>query len=295
MRLWLGIACAVTAYAGARGAQLGARHLRAQSEVEDAPFAPSPEAAPFVTLGYREAAADLMYARLTTYFGGRDNTADGVASLAEAIAALDPQFHRIYDWGNRAMTFASHGVDQTTFHRALALLERGIHEFPDDWRLLYAAGQIYMLDLETKDPAERRRWDERGALLLESASRKPGAPSNAAVSAAHLRTKLGENQRAADNLREMLLITHDAKARARIVEKLAALEHANADAIAGEVMEMRRRFEADWNRDRPAVPATMYVLIGAALPRAFDPADLATGGRDLVGTALPERLEPPQD
>jgi len=295
MRIWLGVACALVAYAGARGAQLGATRLRGAGEVEEPPFAPSPAAAPFVSLEYREAAADLMFARLATYFGGRDTTADGVGGLVEAIAATDPHFHRIYDWGNRAMTFAAHGVDQSTFQRALAVLDQGMHEFPDDWRLPYAAGQIYMLDLDTKNPALRRQWDERGAMLLESASRKPGAPANASLAAAHLRTKLGENQRAADSLREMLLITHDTKTRARLIEKLAELEHANADVIAGEVLEMRRRFETDWNRERPALPPSMYILVGPPLPRHFDMADLATGGRDLVGTVLPERLEPPSD
>jgi hypothetical protein len=295
MRLWLGLACAVVAYAGARGAQVAAHALREGDSVEEPPFAPSPNAAPFVAVGYREVMADLLYARLLTYFGGRDSTADGVAGLVEAIVELDPRFHRIYDWGNRAMTFATHGVDQRTFERALAVLERGMKEFPDDWRLPYAAGQIYMLDLQTKDPRERRTWDQRGALLFETASRKPNAPANASLAAAHLRTQLGQSQRAADSLREMLLITHDAKARARLVEKLAELEHANADAIAGEVLELRRRFESDWDRDRPAVPQTMYILLGPPLPKRFDMGDLATGGRDLAGAQLPERLEPPSD
>ena len=36
----------------------------------------------------------------------------------------------------------------------------------------------------------------------------------------------------------------------------------------------------------------MYVLLGPPLPRTFDLADLATGGRDLVGSEPFERLEP---
>ena len=295
MRLWLGFACALAAYAGARGAQVAAREQRDADQVEEPPFAPSRDAAPFVAVGYREIMADLLYARLLTYFGGRDSTADGVAGLVEAIVELDPRFHRVYDWGGRAMTFATHGVDQRTFERALVVLERGMKEFPDDWRLPYAAGQIYMLDLQTKDPRERRTWDQRGALLFETASRKPNAPANASLTAAHMRTKLGESQRAEDNLREMLLITQDAKVRARLIEKLAELEQSNADAIAGEVLEMRRHFESEWKRDRPAVPQTMYILLGPPLPKRFDMADLATGGHDIAGAQLPERLEPPSD
>ncbi len=36
----------------------------------------------------------------------------------------------------------------------------------------------------------------------------------------------------------------------------------------------------------------MYLLLGPPLSPSFDLADLATGGRDLVGTQDIERLEP---
>ncbi len=41
-----------------------------------------------------------------------------------------------------------------------------------------------------------------------------------------------------------------------------------------------------WLRDRPAVPATMYLLIGPRPAPGFDLRELATGGRDLVGAQL---------
>lgn len=50
--------------------------------------------------------------RLTGYFGSAENTCNGVASLVEAITTLDPSFHRVYEWGARAMTLARTGVDQ---------------------------------------------------------------------------------------------------------------------------------------------------------------------------------------
>lgn len=285
-----GIVAALT-IAGARVAREAAEH-EAPQVIADEPYAPAPDTAPLVTLGYRELFADLLFLRLKGYFGGRENTANGVAALVEAIVALDPRYHRIYEWGARAITLAGRGVDNAACLRAIAVLEAGSRQFPDDWKLPYLAGEIYTQDLQTTNPAERRTWDERGTLLTESAIRKPNAPAEAATWAATMRTRLGQHQRAVDGLREMVLVTNDDKARARLLTKLADLEHSGANELAAELLEARRNFEATWLASRPAVPISTYILIGPPLPHRFDLADLATGGRDLVGTQPIERLEP---
>ena len=53
--------------------------------------------------------------------------------------------------------------------------------------------------------------------------------------------------------------------------------------------------EAAWHATRPAVPATMFVLVGPPIAPGFDLADLATGGRDVIGSEGFERLEPLTD
>jgi len=286
---------AALALGGARLAR-NAAEPRAPRVIADEPYAPSPRSAPLVTLGYRELVADLLFLRLKGYFGGAENTANGVAALVEAIAALDPQYRRIYEWGARAITLAGRGVDNREYLRAIAVLEAGAQRFPDDWKLPYLAGEIYTQDLQTTDPAERRAWDERGTLLTESAIRKPNAPAEAATWAATMRTRLGQHQRAVDGLREMLLVTNDDSARTRLLAKLADLESTSTNELAAEVLEARHRFDAAWLAARPAVPPSMYVLLGPPIAPSFNLGDLATGGRDLVGTQPIERpIEPLDD
>ena len=283
MRASIALGIAAAAFATARVA----REAASQPEgVVEEPYVPSPGAAPIVTLGYREVAADLLFVRLRGYFGGDQSIADGIAGLTEAIVALDPGFHRIYELGANAMTIARYHVTQDTFLRAIAVLERGIVEFPDDWKLPWLAGQINTQDLKTDDAAQRRAWDERGTLLVESAIRKPGAPADAAGWAAVMRTRLGQHERAVSGLHEMLLLTSDPKVQKQLVDQLAELEHADAQAIEREVSESRIKFGAAWMRDRPDLPPTMYVLLGGHVSRAFDLTELATGGRDLVGSTL---------
>jgi hypothetical protein len=282
---------AVLALGGARAARVAAER-EAPQVIADEPYAPAPGSAPMVALGYRELCSDLLFLRLRGYFGGRENTAHGIAALVDAIIALDPQYHRIYEWGARAITLAGHGVDNAAYQRAIAILEAGAHAFPDDWKLPYLEGEIYTQDLQTADAAQRRAWDERGTLLTESAIRKPNAPAEAATWAATMRTRLGQHQRAVDGLREMLLVTSDDNARARLLQKLADLESGSANELAAELLDARKAFTAAWLAARPAVPPSIYVLIGPPLSPRFDLGELATGGRDLVGTQPIERPDP---
>jgi hypothetical protein len=289
---WLGAALACLAFA--RGARVVAEAQ--QHEALTDPYAPSPSSAPFVALGYREAAADALFVRLRGYFGDTESTPEAVAGLCEAIVALDPRFHRTYEYCAGAMTFFAltnrrHG-NNAIYLRAIALLETGMREFPDDWRLPNLAGQILTQDLQTDDAAQRQAWNEKGTLLVEQAVRKPGAPAELADWAAVMRTKLGQQERAVRDLREVLLVTTDKTARKALIRRLALLENQNADAIAGEIYEARHKFEREWQSERPTIPAGWYILLGRRPGGAFDPVDLATGGHDLVVIQPEEKLEP---
>lgn len=285
---------AVAALGGARAARVWAKS-EAVERFEDPPFAPSTGAAPFVTLGYRELAADLLFIRMVGYYGSTDNEATGIADLAAAIAVLDPTLRRTYDFGAVAMTSAKRGVTNEVRLRAIDLLAAGALVFPDNWRMPKLAGEIYLSDLVTDDPVQKRKWKEAGIQLLETATRKPNAPAEMSMIAATLRSKLGQRQRAIDSLREMLLITNDQAARQRLIEQLAKISEADADQIAAEMLEARAQFDKAWATERPAVTPGIYIQIGPRPPPGFDLTDLATGGRDLIGVDSFERLDPPAD
>jgi hypothetical protein len=283
----------------ALGSLVGARFARewakdeAPNEGAEEPYAPSKSTAPFVSIGYRELVADLLFIRLAGYFGGTESTANGIASLVEAIIALDPKYQRVYDYGAGAITIARSGVDNDALFRAIAVLEHGRTEFPNDWKLPYREGEIYLHDLQTKDRTQRRAWDEKAALLLESATRKPGASvANTTMVVTALFTQLGRRERAIAGLEEMLLLTNDQGARDRIIKKLAELDNADVGDIAIEMLDQKKRFEKTWLADRPTVPATMYILLGPPLSRGFDLGELATGGHDVIGSQVSEHLDP---
>jgi hypothetical protein len=285
---------ALVAFGGARMARTAAND-RAGTRINVAPYAPSPTSAPIVSLGFRELAADVFFVRMLGYFGNGNTDASAIADLSEAIASLDPTFRRNYDVGPIAMSAAKRGVGNAIHLRAIALLEQAADQFPTMWRYPNIAGQIYLVDLQTKDPAQRREWDERGALLLESAARKPKAPSSIGLQAAVLQSRYGQQQRAIQNLRELILITEDPESRQALVDKLAAISKDEGGEVAAELTLQRRAFDRDRAAKRSSVPATFYILIGPPLGTTFDLPTLATGGSDLIGTVPFERLEPLTD
>ena len=274
---------------GAHGLRVAANASRGKSLLAEAPFAPSPAAAPFVALGYRELGADVLSLRLMGYFAGTGDQASATASLVEAVIALDPKYVRNYEFGARAITLADGGLNNAAYQRAIAILERGAKEFPANWKLPFLASQIYIQDLQTDDAAQRRSWDEKGLMAAEAAIHKPGAPAETATLIAMMRTKFGQKQRAANELREMLLVTEDKAARRHLIEKLAGIESDSSDEIAAEIFSARNAFEKRWKQARPALPATMYTVLGDLTAPAFDLASLASGGESVFSLSF-ERL-----
>jgi hypothetical protein len=291
VRVWLVALIAVAGLGTARLARGLAKEAAPRDGFSDAPYAPTPASAPIVTLGYRELAADLLFVRLVGYFGSQDNEAHAMASLAEAIAALDPRFQRPYEIAGVAITAAKRGVDNAAHLRAIGLLEQAAREFPTVWRYPNLAGQIYLVDLKTTDRSQRRAWDEAGVRLLEAALRKPGASASAATAVAEMRSRFGQQQRAIAGLQEMLLVTSDDAARQRIIEKIAKLSNQDADLIAGELLDARKKFEARWRAERYTLSPSLYLLIGPRRVPGFDLGDLATGGIPPIERDT-ETLEP---
>lgn len=290
------LVAAVALAGGARAVGGHANHLRDRWPATlDPPYAPSPSSARLLSLGYREALADLLWIRVLGYVGGDDDRASSTRQLIEAIVALDPRFQRIYAWGGLAMSAIGTGATEADYLAAIAVLERGAREFPADYRIPLYAGQIYVTDLTTDDPEKARAWQTAGARWLERAVRVPGAPHGMATLAAHLRTKLGQREQAIRDLRELVLYTSDTSQRDRLVKKIAELEGASSDAIDHELAVAARQFQDAWDRERPELPPTTYVLVGPPLPTWFAPDDLAVD-RDLIGADPPiEPLEPVPD
>ncbi|MBE7448511.1 MAG: hypothetical protein HS111_06390 [Kofleriaceae bacterium] len=233
---FLPLALAVAALLGARGLGAHANATRATwPTTADLPYAPAPAAAPYVTLGGREAAADLLWIRAIGYVGGDDDQASGSLALVRGIAALDPRFERVYAFGAIAVTAVGAGATRADMLGILDVLARGMAEFPDNCKIPLHAGQIYTIDLDTEDPAEKERWQLEGARLLERSVRIPGCPPERR----HLRRPPAQPARSAREGHPRPARAHhlhrQRPGRQKLVDKLAQLLEGDAAALAYEL------------------------------------------------------------
>jgi hypothetical protein len=288
------VALTAAALAAAVSAQVLREHatgLRASWPSEaTVPYAPSPAAARYVSLGYRELAADLMWMRILAYLGGSTDTADGIEALVEGTLALDPHFKRAYD-GGLAIESATHGVDTDAHLAALAVLDRAMATFPDEWKFPYLAGQIYVGELFFSAPERKPEWTERGIMMLERAVRMPGTPAGAAALASHLHQTLGRHEAAIKVLEDKIVLVNEPAAKRLLLDKLAALKQTDAAVLAIAMLDERDASRRDWLASRPQLPFVTYLLLGKARDPYAAPEDLAVE-RDLIGTDVKEPVEP---
>ena len=125
--------------------------LRPQATVEDVLFLSSPKVLKRASLGYDGLLADIYWTRAVQYFGGRHHnnaqSYDLLFPLLEITTHLDPQLVPAYQFGASFLAPPPpNGAGQPD--RAIRLMEYGIQNNPDDWKLYYDLGFVYYMNLK---------------------------------------------------------------------------------------------------------------------------------------------------
>lgn len=268
----------------------GTRHLGARAHEERAGWPATAErvtlpprgTARALSLGYRELYADLAWCRALVYYGdswGGDGDLTQIEDLADLIIELDPRFEPVYLWAPYAVLYKTGEVTQDEYRSSVRYLERAMVEFPDNYQHYWTAGTRYYLDLQSEDAQVTRYFRERGVRLIEQAMQMPNAPTELATMAATMRSKLGQHQRALDNLRRMIAMTDNPAARKQLLKRL----HQAAPDLADELTAARTALEQRWQRDMPAVSLDFYILLGPPPPPTFDLRELTTPQDLFIG------------
>lgn len=141
--------------------------------------------------GFRDVMADVYWLRTVQYFGGQRVFAEGkdfrlLEPLIEITITLDPRLQIAYRYG---ATFLSEPrpIGAGEPEAGVALLERAVRQFPDDWRVRQDFGFfVFLFQHDSGKAAE---------ILLEAA-RLPGAPYWLTSLAGRFLVKGGERQAA---------------------------------------------------------------------------------------------------
>jgi hypothetical protein len=253
------------------------RRLDASRPAEDA-FASyedlyvAPEAARRLSLGFNGIAADWYWLRSLQYLGRKsaafhgEYTLDdlgplGVESLGpllEHATVLDPQFMAAYEFGAVVLP----AIDDA---QAVRLLERGIRENPQAWRLRQHLGYIHW---------QAGRYREASD-AYHAGARLPGAPRWMEAMAAQVQVYGGSRDTARQLYRRMRDEAEDEQIRSLAVRRLAQVDSLDQrDAIRGILQDFRARASrcpAAWREVAPALRAARLRTDAAGTP--YDPAD----------------------
>jgi hypothetical protein len=137
--------------------------------------------------GFRNVLADVYWLRTVQYFGGQRAYAERsdyslLRPLIEITTSLDPRMEIAYRYGATflAETYPSGAGDPRA---AIEILEKGVENNPESWRLRQELGFFHYFFLGEAQPASR---------ILVEASRLPGAPHSLETLAADVLARRGD-------------------------------------------------------------------------------------------------------
>jgi hypothetical protein len=269
-------------------------YLRTQT-YEDIYYLPPPWTLQLVSLGHKQALADLIWLRSLIYYGDELSHRSNVKHLyqyGDAMLSLDPDFKKVYHWVATASLYRTGTVTLRDSERAIEYLERGVRRFPDDCELAWDLGAHYTYELPPmlESPDARERSRQRGLPHLQVAARLGCGPTWLVLGNATHLLKQGQREQAIRQLTEVYSTISDPSVKEQIELRIAQLQgEANAEAFRRSWAEL----EAGRQRDFPYVDAGLYLLLGARPPfdgdalrkRGFDP--LATHIQDPQEAAAP--------
>jgi hypothetical protein len=248
-------------------APLFERHRRIK-ETSDVYVLPPPEEVVVMSLGYRAAVADVLWAHLLVSQGLHTmerRRYDNIVLLLDAINALDPTFREPYRLADALITFNANKTPIEEIRKARAIMERGVKNRPLDAELWLGLGEFTAFIAPAsylQDPAEQAQWRLDGARMLVRAAELSGNNSAIAwhaLGGARYLSKAGARDAEIRFLQRTLVVTDDEelkeKVRARLDQLLGAKRMDGWARVEQGVWDMR-------HEDLPFVSRLRYMVLG---------------------------------
>lgn len=228
--------------------------VRENEPLQEVLYIPSPKVVKRMSLGYSGLLADIYWTRVVQYFGTKHKAKSKqylvLEPLLDTTTTLDPNLLIAYQFGS---VFLAQKPPEGAGDPAAAarLVEKGIRENPQAWRLYYDLGYIYWLEL--KDP-------EKASDAFKRGSEVPGAQPWMKVMAAALAAHAGETETAMYMWTNILNTTDDRDLKANAANRLICLR------VDSDVKALQDRVD-EFVRQNQRLPSGWPELISAGLLR----------------------------
>lgn len=243
-----------------------------EATLEDVLYLPSGKALKRLSLGYSGLLADIYWTRAVQYFGSKhlrhSTRYDLLYPLLDIATDLDPHIIVVYEAGSVFLSQKPpEGAGQPD--KAVALIQKGIRENPEYWRLYFTLGFVHYMDRH--DPKSAEEAFAKGAEV-------PGALPWMRVMAARMAEHSNERSTAAALWQGVLDNVGDKYVKQTARQHLASLQ-ADTD------IETLQHLIGIYHQRTGAFPGTWRDLERAGLLRGIpvdpsgDPYKLEPGGR----------------
>ena len=228
--------------------------IRDDEPLQEVLYIPSPKVVKRMSLGYSGLLADIYWTRVVQYFGTKHKAKAKqyliLDPLLEMTTTLDPKLLPAYQFGSVFLAQQPpEGAGDPL--AATRLVEKGIRENPQAWRLYYDLGYIYWIEL--KDAAKAADAFNRGSNI-------PGAQPWMRVMAAALAGHAGETETAIYMWTNILNSSEDADLKANAINRLRCLR------VDSEVKILQDRVD-EYTKTTGHLPSGWAELISAGVLR----------------------------
>jgi hypothetical protein len=230
------------------------------------PLAP-PDQLPVLSLGYRSAVADLVWAYVLVAQGLRmaeRRKFDHVARYFDAIFALEPTYREPYLFADSILAFGAVASTEQDYRTTRAILERGMEARPNDAKLFLVAGNFMAyVAIDGIPEHEHDSWRLAGARAFQRASEIGTTDEEQwhALAGVGLLRRGGERGAAIDFLERVYRVTEDEELRKQVLRQLHSMR---ADEASERARNATKDFEKTWRADVPFVSRSKVHLLGPA-------------------------------
>jgi hypothetical protein len=202
----------VSLLAAQAGAQRAFERAWPRRKIDQLLYLPSGRHTKTLTLGFSALAADVLWFKTISYFGGHvltDHEFPWLFHMLDQVTTLDPVFDYPYNFGGIVLS-----VERGSAAESIRLLTKAMVRYPGDWRYPFYVG--YNAFYNQRDP-------ERAAHFMRHAASLPRSPEYLPRLAASLLAESGRLAAAELFLETMAAGAQDESARASIRQKIEDL------------------------------------------------------------------------
>jgi hypothetical protein len=244
--------------------------LRRAKDKYDIYALPKPQYVVAMSLGYRSAVADLLFAHTLVSSGihlSEKRRFEAAASLLRTINQLDPKFATPYRFADTILTVQAAKPTFDDYLSARSILERGMDELKYDMQLWLSAGQFmaYLAPYHVgrlASEAVAKEWRHEGAKRLARSCELVGKDDNApyhCVTAASLLSQAGEVAALRQFVERVVAVNDDPEVQS---QALAALSKALGEEQKQKLSLRRERYERLRRRGLAFVGRDRFLLLG---------------------------------